>query len=122
MALAGGSVVRLSDPNGFNIEVVAGRVRIPRIEVAAAAGTNDAHETPRLNALKRLPKRPSHVKRLGHCVLNVNNFRESEAWYKSRFGLITSDEIDLGSPEQALGAFLRCDRRIRSRATITHCF
>ena len=104
-----GSVVRLSDPNGFNIEVVSGRVRIPRIEVAAA-GTNDAHETPRLNARKRLAKGPSHVKRLGHCVLNVNNFRESEAWYKSRFGLITSDEINLGSPEQVLGAFLRCDR------------
>ena len=50
------------------------------------------------------------MKRLGHCVLNVKNFRESEAWYKSRFGLITSDEINLGSPEQALGAFLRCDR------------
>ena len=50
------------------------------------------------------------MKRLGHCVLNVRNFRESEAWYKSRFGLITSDEINLGSPEQALGAFLRCDR------------
>jgi catechol 2,3-dioxygenase-like lactoylglutathione lyase family enzyme len=50
------------------------------------------------------------VKRLGHCVLNVKNFRESEAWYKSRFGLITSDEINPGSPEQALGAFLRCDR------------
>jgi catechol-2,3-dioxygenase len=66
--------------------------------------------TPRLNARKRLTKGPSHVKRLGHCVLNVKNFRESEAWYKSRFGLITSDEINLGSPEQALGAFLRCDR------------
>ena len=50
------------------------------------------------------------MKRLGHCVLNVKNFRESEAWYKSRFGLITSDEINPGSPEQALGAFLRCDR------------
>ena len=106
----GGSVVRLSDPNGFKIEVVAGRVRIPRIEVAAATGTNNAHETPRLNALKRLPKGPSHVKRLGHFVLNVSNFRESEAWYKSRFGLITSDEIDLDSPKRALGAFLRCDR------------
>ena len=31
--------------------------------------------------------------RLGHVVLNVSNFRASEAWYKDRFGLITSDEI-----------------------------
>jgi catechol 2,3-dioxygenase-like lactoylglutathione lyase family enzyme len=106
----GGSVVRLSDPNGFEIEVVAGRTAVARSETPALAPINDAHARLRLNALKRLPKGPSHVKRLGHCVLNVNNFRESEAWYKSRFGLITSDEINLGSPEQALGAFLRCDR------------
>ena len=33
----------------------------------------------------------------------------SEAWYKSRFGLITSDEIEV-APGVAIGAFLRCDR------------
>ncbi len=107
---AGGSVVRLTDPNGFRIEVVAGRRSVARIDAPARSPINDAHATPRLNALKRLPKGPSHVKRLGHCVLNVNNFRDSEAWYKSRLGLITSDEINLGSPDQVLGAFLRCDR------------
>ena len=106
----GGSVVRLTDPNGFQIEVVAGRTRAPRLALAAPAPANDAYGTPRLNAPKRLARGPSHVKRLGHCVLNVKDFRESEAWYKSRFGLMTSDEINLGSPEQALGAFLRCDR------------
>lgn len=106
----GGSVLRLADPDGFQIEVVAGRTAVARIESPARAPLNDAYATPRLNARKRLAKGPSHVKRLGHCVLNVKNFRESEAWYKSRLGLITSDEINLGSPEQALGAFLRCDR------------
>ena len=106
----GGSVVRLTDPNGFRIEVVAGRRSVARIDAPARSPINDAHAKPRLNTLKRLPKEPSHVKRLGHCVLNVNNFRDSEAWYKSRLGLITSDEINLGSPAQVLGAFLRCDR------------
>ena len=106
----GGSLLKLTDPNGFQIEVVAARAPDARIEPPARAPVNDAYATPRLNALKRLAKGPSHVKRLGHCVLNVKNFRESEAWYKSRFGLITSDEIKLESPERALGAFLRCDR------------
>ncbi|HEY6394086.1 MAG TPA: VOC family protein, partial [Candidatus Binataceae bacterium] len=105
----GGSVVRLTDPNGFHVEVVAGRAPASRIELAPVIPTNHAHETPRINTLKRLKRGPSHVKRLGHCVLNVKDFRESEAWYKSRFGLITSDEISL-SPDRALGAFLRCDR------------
>ena len=51
----------------------------------------------------------SHIRRLGHCVLNVSNFRASEAWYKEHFGFITSDEIKM-SPEYSLGAFMRCDR------------
>jgi len=106
----GGSVVRLTDPNGFRIEVVAGRTPVARIDAPAREPMNDAYATPRLNTLKRLTKGPSHVKRLGHCVLNVRDFRESEAWYKSRLGLITSDEINLGSSDQVLGAFLRCDR------------
>ena len=92
----GGSLLRLTDPNGFQIEVVAGREQAARVDAPAREPFNDAYATPRLNALKRLSKGPSHVKRLGHCVLNVNNFRESEAWYKSHFGLITSDEINLG--------------------------
>jgi catechol 2,3-dioxygenase-like lactoylglutathione lyase family enzyme len=106
----GGSMVRLSDPNGFRIEVVAGRVATSPLETPKSIPTNDGQDTPRLNALKRLTRGPSHVKRLGHVVLNVKDFRESEAWYKSRFGLITSDEINPGSPDTALGAFLRCDR------------
>ena len=110
MVPAAALVLKLTDPNGFQIEVVAARAPAARIEPPARAPLNDAYATPRLNALKRLAKGPSHVKRLGHCVLNVKNFRESEAWYKSRFGLITSDEINPGSLEQALGAFLRCDR------------
>ncbi|MEO0439212.1 MAG: VOC family protein, partial [Pseudomonadota bacterium] len=51
----------------------------------------------------------SHVKRLGHCVMNVSDFRVSERWYKERFGFITSDEIE-AAPGAAIGAFMRCDR------------
>ena len=106
----GGNVVRLTDPNGFKVEVVAGRAQVPRIEVARPEPANNGYETPRQNMVKRLAPGPSHVKRLGHCVLNVKDFRASEGWYKSRFGLITSDEIALDSQGSTLGAFMRCDR------------
>ena len=76
-------MVRLTDPSGFRVEVVA--------------GANSAYEKPRLNTVKRVARGPSHVKRPGRCVLNAKDFRESEAWYKSRFGLPTSDEISLDS-------------------------
>ncbi|HEY2663749.1 MAG TPA: VOC family protein, partial [Candidatus Binataceae bacterium] len=98
------------DPNGFRVEVVAGRAPASLIELVPPIPSNDAHGTPRLNPPKRLKQGPSHVKRLGHCVFNVKKFRESEGWYKSRFGLITSDEINVGSSDQPFGAFMRCDR------------
>jgi len=106
----GGSVIQLRDPDGFAVEVVAGRTPSARIEIAPVAPVNDSYAMRRHNVVKRIAKGPSHVVRLGHCVLNVSNFRASEEWYKSRFGLITSDEIAFGAPGEALGAFMRCDR------------
>jgi catechol 2,3-dioxygenase-like lactoylglutathione lyase family enzyme len=55
-----------------------------------------------------VPAGPAAVKRLGHVVLQVSDFHQSEAWYKSRFGFLTSDEVRAG--ERVLTAFLRCDR------------
>ncbi|MGA1748195.1 MAG: hypothetical protein ACO4BZ_11010, partial [Ilumatobacteraceae bacterium] len=57
----------------------------------------------------RLDAGTSHVKRLGHCVLEVLDFRASETWYKERLGLVTSDEIALDETT-VIGAFLRCDQ------------
>jgi hypothetical protein len=75
----GGFVVKLTDPNGFHIEVIAGGTRVSPIELTPRIPGNDTCGTPRLNAVKRVARGPSHVKRIGHCVLNVKNFRESEA-------------------------------------------
>lgn len=105
----GGKVVRLKDPDGFSVEAVAGREAAPVVAPPPAAILNDARAQTRSNAPKRVRQGASHIRRLGHCVLNVSNFRASEAWYKEHFGFITSDEIKM-SPEFSLGAFMRCDR------------
>jgi catechol 2,3-dioxygenase-like lactoylglutathione lyase family enzyme len=105
----GGKRIRLKDPDGFTVEVVAGRESFPALPLPASDPTNDARDRVRCNHFKRVSSGPAHVERLGHCVLNVSDFRASEAWYKQRLGLITSDEIRL-TPDYALGAFLRCDR------------
>ncbi len=108
-APGGGKAVRLTDPDGRLVEVVAGQ----SAAVAAPLRPDAAHNTAQARARARRPVRlkagPSTVLRLGHAVLNVSDFRTLEAWYKTRFGLITSDEIEL-APGVALGAFLRCDR------------
>jgi catechol 2,3-dioxygenase-like lactoylglutathione lyase family enzyme len=105
----GGRVVRAIDPNGFQVEAVSSRSSVVGLPVPPAATRNDASAQPRRGAPVRLGAGPSHVKRLGHCVLNVVDYRASEAWYKEHFGLVTSDEIQLDE-HTALGAFLRCDQ------------
>jgi catechol 2,3-dioxygenase-like lactoylglutathione lyase family enzyme len=108
-APGGGRVLRLDDPDGHRVEVVAGQAPAEPLAVPAGQAWNAWGARQRLRRTKRMPAGPAHVVRLGHVVLNVSNFRASERWYKERFGFITSDEIQL-TPEFSLGAFLRCDR------------
>jgi len=107
-APGGGQVVTLTDPDGHVVEVVAGQAVAPELALPARPPWNSAAGRPRQRQTKRTGA-GAHVVRLGHCVLNVSNFRASERWWKDRFGFITSDEIAL-SPEFSIGAFLRCDR------------
>ena len=106
----GGRIVRLRDPDGFAVEAVAGRDFSARGPLPSREPTNDARVRTRKNAIKRVAGGPSHVQRLGHCVLNVSDFRASERWYKERFGFITSDEISVDGMPDSVGAFMRCDR------------
>lgn len=108
-APGGGKIVRLTDPDGFRVDVVAGQTPPEALPVIRHLRHNDGDTKNRIGEPLRIGATPSQVKRLGHCVLNVTDFRTSEAWYKGRLGLITSDEIEL-APGAALGAFLRCDR------------
>jgi len=108
-APGGGSVVVLTDPDGRRVEVVAGQAKAAPLPLDADGPHNDAHAKARLRAPLRVAGGPAQVVRLGHAVLEVKDFRASEAWYKQRFGFITSDEIEM-APGQAIGAFMRCDR------------
>lgn len=105
----GGFVVRLSDPDGHRIEVVAGQAQ-GDVQTGPYPHTpNQVSARARLREVVRLVPGPAHVFRIGHAVLNVSDFRASEAWYKARFGFLTSDEIE-AAPGMAIGAFMRCDR------------
>ncbi len=109
-APGGGRRVRFTDPDGFSIDVVHGREPLSPLPVRGAAPLNRGSDRSRLGKLQRLEAGPAGVKRLGHVVLRVSDFRQSEAWYKSRFGFLSSDEVYLGEPENLVTAFLRCDR------------
>jgi catechol 2,3-dioxygenase-like lactoylglutathione lyase family enzyme len=104
----GGYRVRFTDPDGFHVEVVHGRAPADPLPVRGAAPFNRGSARVRFGRLQRIPTGPAVVKRLGHVVLQVTDFHRSEAWYKSRFGFLTSDEVRAG--EHVLTAFMRCDR------------
>jgi catechol 2,3-dioxygenase-like lactoylglutathione lyase family enzyme len=109
-APGGGQRVRFTDLDGYCVEVVHGREMLPALEVPTSMGVNRGSERQRLGSLHRPPSGPSSVKRLGHAVIRVADFRRSEEWYKSRFGFLSSDEVYLGDPENVITAFMRCDR------------
>ena len=108
-APGGGMIARLTDPDGFVVEAVAGQTAVEVLPAPASEPWNHGGVYPRRSVWRRVPKGASHVRRLGHVVLGVADFRRSEAWYKDRFGFITSDEIQ-PAPGVAIGAFMRADR------------
>lgn len=104
----GGMVLRLTDPDGYRVEVVAGQ-HTATPAPCAAPQFNSAADKPRERKPIRLEPTPAHVRRIGHAVLKVSDFRASERWWKERFGFLTSDEIE-AAKDVPLGAFMRCDR------------
>jgi len=105
----GGKIIRLSDPDGYAVEIVAGQAQADPSPPPTDPLRNSAFAQPRLRASVRLDAAPAHVRRIGHAVLKVRDFRASEKWYKDRFGFLTSDEVE-AAKDVALGAFMRCDR------------
>jgi catechol 2,3-dioxygenase-like lactoylglutathione lyase family enzyme len=106
----GGSRVRFTDPDGNRVEVVHGREPAAPLAVERAGPLNIGGQHPRLGIAQRVPTGPARVKRLGHAVLRVADFRTSDAWYTSRFGFLPSDRVYLGDPENLIATFWRCDR------------
>jgi catechol 2,3-dioxygenase-like lactoylglutathione lyase family enzyme len=105
----GGKIVRLIDPEGVQVEVVAGQANVAPMAGLGEAARNSAHSRARLHAPVRVPVGAANVVRLGHAVFTVTDFRASEIWYKDRFGLITSDEVRTAEGV-TIGAFMRCNR------------
>lgn len=105
----GGKRVTLTDPDGYRVEIIAGQTKGEAVLPFADPPRNTAADKARQRAPVRLETGPAHVRRIGHAVLKVRDFRRSEKWYKDRFGFLTSDEVE-AAKDVPVGAFMRCDR------------
>jgi catechol 2,3-dioxygenase-like lactoylglutathione lyase family enzyme len=106
----GGKRVRLTEPNGFQIEVVCGIESVEPIPVKRQKLNSGEAPTARAGELMRLPRGPAHVKRVGHGVLMSSRFHETVAWFRDTLGMICSDDVYAEDKTNLIGSFNRCDR------------
>lgn len=105
----GGKYCRVTDPNGFPVEVVFGMEELPELPRRHDTPANTGRTKNRTNATNRLEPGTSRVLRLGHCAINVTSFEGSLEWYNKTLGLICSDEVYIGDESAVIGGFVRCD-------------
>ena len=105
----GGQRVRLQDPDGYTVEVVHGREALEPLGLPAPAVVNRGSQRLRHGDLHRVERGPAPVKRIGHAVVRVADYRRSAAWYQEHFGFVSSDDVYLGEQDNIITSFLRCD-------------
>jgi catechol 2,3-dioxygenase-like lactoylglutathione lyase family enzyme len=108
-APGGGKRVRLTEPNGYQIEVIFGQeqqqeIAVPRFGINTAAARDS-----RLGELTRIERGPSHVKRLGHAVIMTPDVLGGTEWFRNTLGLVASDEVYAGEKENIIATFNRID-------------
>ena len=106
----GGLRVRITDPNGYQMEVVHGLASLPPLPVAEQVLNTGTDKLRRAGELLRVERRPSQVKRIAHAVLMTRNAAEKIRWYREMFGFLSSDEVYAGTPDNLVASFNRCDR------------
>src|SRR3954454_18476608 len=106
----GGKRVRLTDPDGYQVEVVYGMEMLDRIPVKRPEVNSGDHKYRRKGELFRVERGSSHIKRFGHFVIMSKNFDKTLGWYREMLGFRCSDEFYAEEKSNIVGSFNRLDR------------
>ena len=99
----------VTDPNGFVLEMVHGQQVLPALVVEDSLPLNLGAGVECQGEVKRMPsQRPARIKRLGHIGFNVADVPGTCEWYRQHFGLIVSDQVQVG--DLGVAYFCRFDR------------
>ena len=105
-----GKRVRLTDPDGFFVDLVYGREEVAALETRREAlPLNLPNQKGRINRGQRTPLEPSALERFGHYVLMVSDFEVSWKWYRKHLGLLPTDVLCSATGRPIL-AFNRLDK------------
>jgi catechol 2,3-dioxygenase-like lactoylglutathione lyase family enzyme len=109
---ASGHLVRMTMPDGFEIDAVWDVEPPHAFGVRPPFAFNAGQRKQRANASVRQRPEPAPALRLGHVVLHVSDHAASVAWLRERLGLLPSDHFGppTGDARDATGTFLRVDR------------
>ena len=105
----GGKRVRLTETNGYQIEVVHGIADAPPIKVDRQPINWRETLYERTGDLMRLKKGPAHVMRMGHAVMGAPDVKGTVKWFRETLGLICSDDVYAGDKNNIIGSFNRAD-------------
>jgi catechol 2,3-dioxygenase-like lactoylglutathione lyase family enzyme len=105
----GGRRVRLKEPNGYKIEIVHGIEALPPVPVRYQQVNSGVEPIKRAGETMRLRKGPSQVKRIAHGVIASPDVLGTTKWFRENLGLIRSDDVYIGTPDNILGTFSRAD-------------
>jgi len=105
----GGHRVRLTDPDGNQVEVIHGMATVQPVphDVLPLNDANDGLR--RAGVLSRHTRRAAKVLRIGHAVLMTGQSDAMVRWYREHLGLLCSDEVLAPDNHLAL-SFNRVDR------------
>ncbi len=106
----GGKRVRLTEPNGYQVEVIHGQALLDPIPVRYQKLNSGPEGENRAGELMRIHTGPARVKRIGHGVLGSPKVMETVSWFRETLGFVRSDDVYAGPEENIIGSFNRCDQ------------
>ncbi len=106
----GGKRVRVTEPNGYQIEVLYGVEQLTPITVPRDPMNSGDEPLRRKGRLMRLSQSPTPIKRIGHMVMGSPKVTETVKWFRDVLGLTCSDDVYAGAKDNVIGSFNRLDR------------
>jgi catechol 2,3-dioxygenase-like lactoylglutathione lyase family enzyme len=105
---AGGLMLQLTDPSGFDVTVLGGLKAAESLATRQPLDFNPSVRRNRLAGVQRVIPGPSHVFRLGHVLLRCTQMDDSLRFYTERLGFQISDSGYAVTPDNVVGHFLHC--------------